>query len=392
MKRAQQESFKKIYQQFEKHLTTMHDASATIPSDKELVKLLFIGLDSETICANWFNYIVNDSNPPSMPQLWSPSDLQYTYNKAEIYVNNIQSLGMSTVKQNYDTSSTKSTSGDDTDSSMSSSTSTAALANKKLCQCIPTLEAFYRDLLNTNNKASDFKKYREKLAGKCCFHTTIDNHEFMQCKCILSVVAEAKCIDEWCNWKAAVQFGAMMKKENENAKRAATPTPVPALAPTPNPKKADSGNSSNLESVQEAGYESKSTVDSKNKDTTHIYVVPSNTKVSKFSCTLLPQTKPTLIKHHVKHVTEDINPSKNSTSIAVPDSSATSNFSGQESFLNLLLLIDFNRKNEHYFHVPSFTFILLSAGLFISFCFLSLFTTSTHVTMCLPATFLVLSG
>ena len=47
--RRADENFKDFNQRFEKHLTTMHDASADIPADKELAKLLLIGLNSTTI-------------------------------------------------------------------------------------------------------------------------------------------------------------------------------------------------------------------------------------------------------------------------------------------------------------------------------------------------------
>ena len=38
-------------------------------------------------------------------------------------------------------------------------------------------------------------------------------YEFICCKAIPTTVTEAKCIDEWCEWRAEVQYGQMICRE-----------------------------------------------------------------------------------------------------------------------------------------------------------------------------------
>ena len=327
MKRGKNESFLSFYQKFERHLTTMYDAEADIPTDKELAKLLLIGLDSQTLRENWLNHIVNDANPPSMAVWWKPNDLQYTYTKAEVYVNNVQSLDGNDIKQEQDipTHVDTKTGGkrNDSDSTVSTQLSQSTASNNyslHLRQKYPLLESFFKDLNNSQNKKSVFKRYREKLASKCCFHPSVDNHDFLGCKMVPPTVAEAGCLNEWCDWKTEIQVGLILKKEK--AKLSKTNNATPTTAKNDNNK---------LQPVQESGYESENTVDSTNnsngKSTTY------STLLNDVNITSVPNHAPSntckLIKHHAKYIQEDIPDSKNKSTTAVPDSGATSHFLGE---------------------------------------------------------------
>ena len=342
LKRQKGESFKTFYLRFERHLTTMHDASADIPTDKELAKLLLIGLDSHTIRENWLNHIVNDSNPPSMNVWWRPNDLQYTYNKAEIYVNNVQSLATSsTPKHEQVEPKEEPDKSNETDSTSSlTSTSSAASSNKQLRKRTHLLESFYKDLLKSDNKKSVFKKYKEKSAGKCCFHPNADpSHEFVVCRAVPATVAEANCIDAWCDWRTDLQYGQLLKKERAN--RATTQQ-------TEQKESSQAKQAQNLETVKEDGYESENTVESKTKDTSSTYLCSPVSNHPKLHASLQHQqtnNSTKVIIHRAKYVHSN---QSTRTTIAVPDSGATSNFSGTEEHFEYIVPLPRNESNVLY--------------------------------------------